>query len=127
MNNQTKIIVTITGIPGATLHQVKMKIPFALKKKELLLKKGKRYKGKDSDKIVYKGIRKVWDLIAVPCSKTIKFTQDAYDYMTSKETPYWYYKKDWTRLKPIQRLELHLQRTCLHENGETFTYSILDD
>ena len=47
--------------------------------------------------------------------------------MTSTETPEWYHKKDWKRLKPEVRLEMHLQRMCEANNGESFSYSILED
>lgn len=129
MNNQIKILVTINGIEGATLHnEGTVKIPFSITKADLHWQNHKkRYKGPDGDKIVRKGIRKVNFITSVPCSKSIKMTNDAYEYMTSKEMPAWYHKKDWARLTPIQRLELHLKRTCLHENGESFTYSILED
>lgn len=127
--SQNKVILTITGIPGATLHKnTKVKIPFSVSKRDFLYRKNnKKYKGEDGDKIVYKGIRKIWDLEAVPCSKTIKLTQEAYDYMTSKESPEWYHKKDWGRLSSIQRLEIHFQRICDANNGLNFNYSILDD
>lgn len=129
MNNQIKILVTINGIPGATLHKTKkIKVPVIIKKKEVSYKNyGKDYKGNDGDKVVYKSFRKIWDLEAVPCSKSLKLTVDAYDYMTSKESPEWYFKKDWNRLKPEVRLEMHLQRICDANNGINFTYSILED
>jgi hypothetical protein len=129
MNNQIKILLTINGIPGATLHKTKKtKIPVVIRKKETSYKYyGDNYKGKDGDKIVYKGFRKMWDIEAVPCSKSIKLTYDAYNYMTSTETPEWYHKKDWKRLKPEVRLEMHLQRMCEANNGESFSYSILED
>lgn len=129
MNNQIKILVTISGITGATLHtENTIKIPFVITKGDLHWQKHhKPYKGADKDKIVRKGIRKIKNIVSVPCSKGIKMSYDAYNYMTSKDSPEWYFKKDWGRLTPIQRLELHLQRTCMHEGGTSFTYSILED
>jgi hypothetical protein len=55
MNNQIKILLTINGIPGATLHKTKKtKIPVVIRKKETSYKYyGDNYKGKDGDKIVY--------------------------------------------------------------------------
>lgn len=129
MNNQIKILLTIEGIEGATLHtEGKTKYPFSLTKADLhWLKHNKKYTREDKDKIVYKGVRKIHNIVSVPCSKSIKLTQDAYDYMTSKESPEWYFKKDWGRLNPIVRLEMHLQRMCEHNGGKSFTYSILED
>lgn len=129
MNNQIKVLLTINGIEGATLHsKAKRKIPFVLKKREMDYKNyGKRYKGKDGDKIVKKGFRKIYDFEAIPCTKSIKLTYDAYNYMTSKESPEWYFKKDWPRLSITQRLEIHLERICAHNGGKSFTYTILED
>lgn len=125
MNNQPKVLLTIEGIEGATLHSKgKTKIPFVIRKKDLF---AKEYTGKDADKIIRRGVRRVMNLEAVPVSKSIKLTVDAYNYMTSKESPEWYFKKDWHRLSSTQRLELHLQRICDANEGTSFTYSILED
>ncbi len=125
MNNQLKVLLTINGIEGATLHSKgKTKIPFVIRKKDLY---AKEYTGKDADKIIRRGARRVINYDVVPASKSIKLTVDAYNYMTSSERPEWYFKKDWGLLSPTQRLELHLQRTCEHERGKSFTYNILED
>lgn len=125
MNNQVKVLLTINGIEGATLHSKgKTKIPFVIRKRDMF---AKEYTGKDADKIIRRGVRRVMNLEAVPASKKINLTVDAYDYMTSSERPEWYFKKDWVLLSPTQRLELHLQRTCEHEGGKSFTYSVLED
>lgn len=125
MNNQLKVLLTINGIEGATLHSKgKSKIPFVIRKKDLY---AKEYTGKDADKIIRSGARRVINYDVVPASKSIKLTVDAYNYMTSSERPEWYKKKDWGLLSPTQRLELHLQRTCEHERGKSFTYNILED
>lgn len=125
MNNQVKVLLTINGIEGATLHSNgKSKIPFVIRKKDLY---SKEYKGKDADKIVRKGFRKVNNVEALPVSKSIKLTVDAYNYMTSREAPEFYRKKNWGLLNERQRLEIHLERLCEHNRGESFTYSILDD
>ena len=124
MNNQPKVLLTIEGIEGATLHSKGIKkIKFILRKKDLF----NNYTKKDGDKIVRVGTRKIEDFEVVPCKKSIKLSYDAYEYMTSKESPEWYFKKDWPRLSAINRLELHLQRICDANNGKCFTYSILED
>ena len=124
MNNHIKVLLTINGIEGATLHsRGKQKIPFVIRRKDLYAK----FKGKNGDDIIRRGVRKVFDFDVVPASKSIKLTYDAYNYMTSTDKPEWYFKKDWNRLSLIARLELHLDRICKHNNGESFTYSILDD
>ena len=128
MNNQVKILLTINGISGYTLHIKRIKVPFVITKADMHWQNtGKKYNGKDKDKIVRRGIRKYYDYESVPCSKSIKLTQDAYNYMTSTEQPEWYYKKDWKRLKPEVRLEMHLDRICKANEGQSFSYSILED
>lgn len=128
MNNQVKILLTISGIPGATLHTTRVKVPFSITKEDIHFQNtGKLYKGRDNNKIVRKGVRKFYDIEVVPCTKSIKMTVDAYDYMTSIEIPTWYHKKDWKRLSTIQRLELHLQRICDANNGKEYSYSILEE
>ena len=54
-------------------------------------------------------------------------TVEAFNYMTSNECPYWSTPKDWNKMKPKERLEAHLQRTCEHHRGKSFTYFILED
>lgn len=124
-----KVLVTIEGIEGATLHiNGKIKIPFSMTKADIhWLNHHKKYDKEDKNKIVRKGIRKIYNVESVPCTKSIKLVKEAYDYMTSKESPEWYFKKDWGRLSSTQRLELHLKRLCEHNNGKSFTYSILED
>lgn len=125
MNNQIKVLLTINGIEGATLHSKgKTKIPFVIRKKDLYAKK---YTGKDADAIIRKGYRRVLDFDVVPAKKSIKLTVDAYNYMTSNEAPEWYFKKNWGNLSPTERLELHLKRLCDHHGGKEFTYNILED
>lgn len=127
--SQVKILLTIEGITGATLHTTKkIKIPFSITKADIHWQNhGKKYTREDKDKIVRKGVRKINLVESVPCSKSIKLTTEAYDYMTSRESPEWYFKKDWSRLSATQRLELHLKRLCDHNGGTSFSYSILED
>ena len=68
MNNQVKVLLTISGIEGATLHSKgKTKIPFVIRKKDLY---AKEYTGKDADKIIRRGVRRVMNLEAVPVKKS---------------------------------------------------------
>lgn len=124
MNNQPKVLLTIEGIEGATLHSNGVKkVKFVIRKKDLY----SNYTKKDADKVMRAGARKIKDCESVPCKKSIKLSYDAYNYMTSKESPEWYFKKDWSRLSTLNRLELHLQRICKAEGGTSFNYSILED
>ena len=73
-----------------------------------------------------KGHTDVTDFETVPCQQNIKLTQDAYDYMTSSEQPYWF-KGPWKLMTKKQRLEVHLQRICDDRKGTSYTYSIFED
>ena len=124
MNNYVKVLLTINGIEGATLQsRGRIKIPFVIRRKDLY----SNYKGKHGDDIIRKGVRKISNFDVIPASKSIKLSYEAYKYMTSKEVPEWYFKKDWLRLSPIQRLELHLDRIKEANHGTSFTYSVLED
>lgn len=63
----------------------------------------------------------------VPASKTIKMSQEAYEWFTQGERPEWYYKKGWKSLKPEEKLKIHLDRICQAEGGTDYTYSILNE
>lgn len=124
MNDQVKVLLTIKGIEGATLHRKGYKkIPFILKKKDLY----PHYKGKDKEAIIKKGYSKMYNLESVDCSKSINLSLEAYNYMTSTSLPEWYHKKDWFKLSKKARLELHLKRICEDNRGKEFIYSVLED
>ena len=60
-------------------------------------------------------------------SQSINMTKQAYDYMTSKECPYFAKPKDWARMSKIKRLEAHLEETCKALGGISFTYQVFED
>ena len=60
-------------------------------------------------------------------SQSINLTKQAYDYMTSKECPYFAKPKDWARMSKIKRLEAHLEETCKALGGISFTYQVFED
>lgn len=123
MNNNIKLNVSIV-LPGRTAHITgTQKVVTLFRKNDLI----PNYKGKDGNKIIKKKVARIPIIEYAECKKNIKFTQDAYDYMTSDATPEWYNQKDWKRLSKKARLEQHLIRTMQHENGTSFTYSILED
>lgn len=123
MNNQSKILLTVQGIEGGTLRPIgKKRVKWSITKRDL----DSKYHGKDAFKPVRKGHIDVPDFEEVSCQQTIKLTQDAYDYMTSPEQPYWF-KGPWKLMTKKQRLEAHLQRICDDRGGTSYTYSILED
>lgn len=123
MNNQSKILLTVQGIEGGTLRPIgKKRVKWSITKRDL----DSKYHGKDAFKPVRKGHIDISDFEEVSCQQTIKLTQDAYDYMTSPEQPYWF-KGPWKLMTKKQRLEAHLQRICDDREGTSYTYSILEN
>ena len=123
MNNQSKILLTVQGIEGGTLRPIgKKRVKWSITKRDL----DSKYHGKDAFKPVRKGHIDISDFEEVSCQQTIKLTQDAYDYMTSPEQPYWF-KGPWKLMTKKQRLEAHLQRICDDREGTSCTYSILEN
>lgn len=63
-----------------------------------------------------------------PASQSINICKEAYDYMTSKDgCPPSIKQFVWTKMKPIQRLEAHLDLICKHLRGISYTYKVFDD
>lgn len=123
MNNQVKILLNIQGIEGRTLRPIgKKKVNSSVTKKDL----DPKYHGKDAHKPIKKWHVVILEFEKIPCQQTIKLTQDAYDYMTFTEQPYWF-KGPWKLMTKKQRLEAHLQRTCEDRHGKSYTYSILEE
>ena len=123
MNNQVKILLNIQGIEGGTLRLIgKKEVKWSITKKDI----DQKYHGKDALKPIKKGKRVISEIEQVPCQQNIKLTQDAYDYMTSPEKPYWF-KGPWVLMSKKQRLETHLQRICEDKKGTGYTYSVLED
>lgn len=123
MNNQIKILLNIQGMRGGTLRPLgKKKVNWSICKKDL----DKNYKGKDALKPISRGTTSINDFEEIPCQHNLKLTQDAYEYMTSAEQPYWF-KGPWKLMSKKQRLKTHLQRICKDKGGTAYTYAILED
>ena len=120
MNYSPKISLTIE-LEGSTL--VRKSEPEIIKC--ILTKRdfepNKKWKGKDGLKIVRNARFKHYSLIAKPASQHINISVEAYRYMTSNECPYWAKPKVWAIMSETQRLEAHLQKTCEHVGGKSFT------
>lgn len=128
MNNLPKISLTIK-LEGSTLvrRSEPDKFEYVLNKRKI--EPNKKWKGKDGLKVVKRVVNTHYSLVPKEASMHINMTVDAYDYMTSSDCPEWmkWKLKEWKKMTPIQRLECHLQRTCDHFNGKSFSYVILDD
>lgn len=59
----------------------------------------------------------------------ISLTREAYEYMISDEAPSFAKTKfiKWKKLKPEERLELHMKRISDSYKGKSYKYSILED
>ena len=126
MNNTAKISLTIE-LEGSTLIRKSEPeiIKYSVTKRDL--EPNKKWRGKDGLEVVKKGKYKSYPLIAKPASQHINMGIEAYEYMTSNECPSWIKPKVWSTMTKTQRLEAHLQRTCEHVGGKSFTYEVLGD
>lgn len=126
MNYSPKISLTIE-LEGSTLVRKSEPeiIKYSVTKRDL--EPNKKWKSKDGLKVVRKGVFKHYPLIAKPASHHINICAEAYRYMTSNECPYWAKPKVWAMMSETQRLEAHLQKTCEHVGGKSFTYEVLGD
>ena len=61
-------------------------------------------------------------------TQTISMYKEAYEYMTSKDScPTSIKQYVWAKMKPVQRLEVHLDLICKHLRGISYTYKVFDD
>ena len=60
-------------------------------------------------------------------SQSINMTKEAYDYMVSKECPYFAKPKDWVRMSKVKILEAHLEETCKALGRISYTYQVFED
>jgi hypothetical protein len=60
-------------------------------------------------------------------NQVINMSREAYNYMTSSESPEWCPKKIWSSLGKAKRLEKHMERTCAALGGVSFTYTVFPD
>lgn len=114
MNNQTKVLLTVTGIPGG-IQRLKST---SRKTAEVDTLSSKRKR-----KVPY--IEKVYE--TEDCSQKINIGYDAYLYMTGDDCPSFIKPVVWKRMTRKQKLEAHFQRTCEYLNGKDFSYIILED
>lgn len=126
MDNTIKISLTIK-LEGSTLVRKSEPeiIKYSVTKRDL--ESNKKWRGKDGLEVVRKGTVKHYPLIAKPAFQHINMNVEAYEYMTSNECPSWAKPKVWAAMSKTQRLEAHLQRTCEHVGGKSFTYEVLED
>ena len=122
--SEIKVSVSITLQGGVMLTQAEAK----------QLEDNKVGTGYDLTKIKVKGKKGNSDIINMRTRKfrtatqTISMCKEAYEYMTSKDScPPSTKQFVWTKMKPIQRLEAHLDLICKHLRGISYTYKVFDD
>lgn len=126
--NEIKLNLNIV-LPGSTMlsKQECLKNP-----KESYQKEAIRVESIKPDKKKKKTIKTVeyLDIRVRKCrtaSQSINMTKEAYDYMVSKECPYFAKPKDWARMSKVKRLEAHLEETCKALGGISYTYQVFED
>lgn len=61
-------------------------------------------------------------------TQAISMYKEAYEYMTSKDScPSSIKQFVWVKMKPVQRLEAHLDLVCKSLGGISYTYKVFDD
>lgn len=126
--NETKLNLNIV-LPGNTMlsKQECLKNPKDSFEKQVI-----RVESVKPDKKKKKYIKTVeyLDIHVRKCrtaSQSINMTKEAYDYMVSKECPYFAKPKDWARMSKVKRLEAHLEETCKALGGISYTYQVFED
>lgn len=122
--SEIKVSVSITLQGGVMLTQAEAE----------QLEKNKVGTGYDLTRIKVKGKKGNADVINVRTRKfrtttqTISMCKEAYEYMTSKKScPPDIKQFVWVKMKPVQRLEAHLDLVCKHLKGISYTYKVFDD
>lgn len=125
MNNSTKILLTVVT-EGGTLSRQSNKeyIKYYITKQDLTRKELPKDIGKQ---IVKSGRVPHYPLVAKPCTQHIKMSEDTYNHFLSDYCPAKTMLKSWKKMTPNQRLEWHLQRTCEHFGGISYSYEIMED
>lgn len=122
--SEIKVSISITLQGGVMLTQAEAE----------QLEKNKVGTGYDLTRIKVKGKKGNSDIINMRTRKfrtatqTISMYKEAYEYMTSKDScPPSIKQFVWTKMKPVQRLEAHLDLICKHLRGISYTYKVFDD
>lgn len=124
MENNAKISLTI-NVAGSTRHCLGVKkIPYKVTKQDLTSVNLPPYMG---NKVVFKGVAKVPDYVYKDAQIHINISRIAYDWMISDDKPAQYFRKDWKKLSPKQRLAWHMQFISESRNGKSYSHHIIED
>lgn len=112
MNNNIKISLSIK-LQGSTLVRQEETVVKTVTNK----KTGKPFKKKFT----------IVNLVPKSAILTKQMTQEAYDYFVSMESCPQFKKKEWKKMKPVERLEHHMAELCKYYKGTSYTYHIYED
>lgn len=122
--SEIKVSVSITLQGGVMLTQAEAE----------QLEKNKVGTGYDLTRVKVKNKKGNADVLNVRTRKsrtvtqTISMYKEAYEYMTSKDScPTSIKQYVWAKMKPVERLKVHLDLVCKHLRGISYTYKVFDD
>lgn len=126
MDNNIKISLTIYLEGGTLVRKSKPDfINWVTTKKDLYPMK--HFKNKEGLQVVKSGSIPHYSYEVKPATQHIDMSVEAYNYMISKECPYWINPKEWNRMGKKAKLEAQLKRTCEYLGGNSFEYEVLED
>ena len=126
MAYEAKVLLTIELEGGILIKGEPEVCKYYLTKKDLFPKQ--TFKGDSGNKIIKSGkyLRNTYTTSVA--KQKITLCEEAYEYMTSSSMPQWYHNpREWKKMSPTQRLELHLARICESFKGKSFSYQVIDD
>lgn len=128
MNNNAKILLTIHLEGGTLVRKSSPEIVVATYQKQSYSSTTKKW-GNPGETVTTHARHFGNDV--KPCVLKVTLTDYAYNYMISSEIPEFWEKSKagvWSKkLKPEDRLKIHLNKICRHHGGKYFTYEILED
>lgn len=128
MDSSIKISLTMQ-VPGRTRHFVRM-----LRNKVTLQDTSlRKLSPAMANRII--GSAKIPLYEYVPAQHHINMSRDAYNYMISNEPPAFFQPyqklpiriKAWKKLKPEEKIGLHMEQTAQHFGAISYTYSIIEE
>ena len=132
MSTVIKIFLTI-NLEGSTLvrKSEEEKLHFIIRKKDLypeMSVEREKLPKEEAEKIIKQGYASHHSLEAKPARLHINLSLEAYEHMRGAlSCPFGIKMDKWTTKTPEQRLEYHLDRLCMHHNGTSYSYEILDN
>lgn len=126
MNNEIKVSLSVT-LQGSVMYSQeqakaleKEKVGTGYDTFSMRVEEVKKNGKKDAKTITVKNRKNR------PARQSLNLNVDTYNYMISKEAPYFVKPKVWAGLNRKQRLEAHLKQIVEGLGGISFTYDVLE-